>query len=336
MQNKFTKKDALYSEAKKLAKKDKNITTSEIQDALKTGYIRSIRLIDMLKEDGVIRTKKPPVKANLGKLYKDKDWKVFKNKPVVPLGAQTPTHNLVGNLAYAFNLIIAGQTGSGKSNFFHCAMVNLLRNTKVDEMQFIMIDPKQVEFSLYEKLPNLAFPVIKTAEEAKKALKWCLKEIESRSKLLEKKKTVFTIEDYNRKHKKKIPRIVIMIDECSDLMCHDLSFFRRAMLKILKSSYFTSVNILMATSRPSQTEVYPEKLVDAFRFRVAFKTATSSDSKTMFGLSGAEKLRGNGDMLLKYPEDYELAHLQGFYVSEKEVKKAVKNVSEKRSLSQTN
>lgn len=326
MKNKFIEQDALYPEAKKLAKKNKNLTTSEIQDTLKTGYARTARLMDMLKEDGVIKPKKTPAKANLGKLYKDKDWKQFKNKPVVPIGAQTVTHNLVGNLAQSFNLIVAGQTGSGKSNFLHCAIVNLLRNTKTDEMQFILIDPKQVEFYLYEKLPNLVFPVAKTAEEAKKALKWCLEEIDRRFKILVNIKYLFSVEEYNKRNKKKIPRIVVVIDEFSDLMYKNPRFFKKAVLKILSDGSLAGVNILMATSRPSQKDVYPKKLVDTFRFRIAFKTSTSTDSKTMFGLSGAEKLRGNGDMLLKYPDDYELAHLQGFYVSEKEVKKVVASI----------
>jgi len=326
MKNKFIEQDALYPKAKKLAKKDKNLTTSELQEALKTGYARTARLMDMLKEDGVIKPKKAPAKANLGKIYKDKDWKHYKNKPVIPLGAQTATHNLVGNLTNAFNLIITGATGSGKSNFFHSAMVNLLRNTKTDEIRFILIDPKQVEFSLYEKLPNLAFPVIKTAEEAKKALKWCLEEIDRRFKILADIKYPFSVEAYNKRNKKKMPRIVVVIDEFSDLMCKNPRFFKKAVLEILNASSLPGVNIMVATSRPSQKDVYPKKLVDAFRFRIAFKTATSADSKTMFGLSGAEKLRGNGDMLLKYPDDYELAHLQGFYVSEKEVKKVVASI----------
>jgi S-DNA-T family DNA segregation ATPase FtsK/SpoIIIE len=325
MKNKFVDEDILYPKAKKLAKKDKNITSSEIQEALKTGYIRTIRLMDMLKEDGVIKTKKPPTKATIDRLYNDKDWKHHKNKPVIPLGAQTKTHNLVGNLTHGFNLIIAGQTGSGKSNLFHCAMFNLLKNTKTDEIQFILIDPKQVEFSLYGSLPNLVLPVAKTGKEAKEALKWCLKEIRSRLKMLKDKK-VFSIADYNNKHKKKISRIVIMIDECAGLMWEDFYFFKEAILKILKHSYFTSVNILIATSRPSITEVYPQRLVDAFDFRIAFKTSNSFDSTTMLGLAGAEKLQGKGDMLLKYPSNYELAHLQGFYVNEKKVKKLVASI----------
>ena len=317
MKKKIIEQDALYSEAKQLAKKYRNLNTAKMQEALNIDYPKASKFLDMLREEGIVNAERIPNKANLNKLYKDKDWKEFENKPVIPLGAETATHNLVGNLMNDFNLIITGQAGSGKSTFFHCAMANLLKNTKASELQFVLIDSEKNEFSLYESLPNLALPVVKTPKEAKTAFEWCLKEIEARSKLLKGKNAPMTIEDYNTKHENKIPRIVIIIDECSDLMVDDLDFFKKAILEILKFSHSTSVNILMATSKLSQTKIYPKELIDAFGFRIAFKTTTSADSEAIFGVPGAEDLQGKGDMLLMYPYDQELTRLQGFYISEK-------------------
>jgi S-DNA-T family DNA segregation ATPase FtsK/SpoIIIE len=326
MKENFTKKDALYPEVKKFAKKIKDLTVAQIQEKFRTGSTRSLRLMDMLKADRVIKPKKIPTMAKLERLYKDKDWKQFKNKPIIPLGMDSPTNCLVGNLENNYNLIIAGAKGSGKSNFFHCAIVNLLRNTKPTDLKLILINPKKVEFSLYDNLPNLIFPVISNLSSAKEALQWCISENNRRLQLLAREKEALFVEEYNKKYKDKLPRILIVIDEFSDLMSGDARFFKKAILEILGLGMMTNINIMIGTSRPSPTKVYPKKLVNVFRNRIAFKTATSADSKTMIGLSGAKKLHGKGDALLKHPGEEGVTHLQGFYVSHKEVKKVVASV----------
>lgn len=271
--------------------------------------------------------KKPPLKANLTRLSKDKEWHLHKRKLAIPIGAETSRHYLIGTLTNGFNLIMAGITGSGKSTFFHSAIVHLLENAEPDELKLVLIDPKQVELRLYQNLPNLAFPVVGTSKEAKKALKWCVDEMNRRLMTLTKKGKLISFDDFNRKHKRKIPRIVVFIDECSDLMYDSPRFFRKAIEDILKLGEATGVNVVVGTSRPS-LDVYPEKLVSAFQYKLAFKVSTPADSVSVLGVEGAEKLRGKGDMLLRFWEGLEerVSHLQGFYVSEAEIKKVIASI----------
>lgn len=279
------------------------------------------------KSKSMKAVKEPPLKANLTRLSKDNEWYMYKGRPAIPIGAETSRHYLIGTLTNSFNVILAGVTGSGKSMFFHSAIVHLLQNTKPDELKLVLIDPKQVELRLYENLPNLAFPVIGTAKEAKKALKWCVDEMNRRLETLTKKGKLVSFDDFNRKHKRKIPRIVVLIDECSDLMCDSPRFFRKAIKDILKLGEATGVSLAVGTSRPS-LDVYPEKLVRSFEYKLAFKVSTPADSVSVLGVEGAEKLRGKGDMLFRSWRGLEerVVHLQGFYVSEAEIKKAIASI----------
>ncbi|EKE16324.1 MAG: Cell division protein ftsk/spoiiie [uncultured bacterium] len=257
----------------------------------------------------------------LEKLYADKDWKEYERKPVIPIGAETETHNLVGNLENAFNLLIGGKTGSGKSNFFHCAIASLLKNTEIDELKFILIDTKRVELiGTYNDLPNLMFPVAVTYDEAKEALQWCLDEIDRRFKVLAEIDYPFSVEEYNKRNKENIPRIVVVIDEFSDLMIEDFEFYKKAVLEILNSGPLAGVSIMIGTSKILET-VYPKELVDAFRYRIAFATARAEDSRIILGFNGAEKLRGDGEMLALYPEVETPVNAQGFYISEDDIEK---------------
>lgn len=276
--------------------------------------------------------KKPPLKANLTRLSKDKEWRLYKKKPAIPIGAETSGHYLIGTLTNGFNLVLAGVTGSGKSTFFHSAIVHLLENTRPDELKLVLIDPKQVELRLYENLPNLAFPVIGTSKEAKKALKWCADEMSRRLITLTRQGKLMPFDDFNQKRKRKLPRIVVLIDECSDLMNDNPRFFRKAIKDILKLGEATGINLVIGTSRPS-LDIYPEKLVREFPYKLAFKVSTPIDSVSVLGVKGAEKLRGKGDMLFRFWEGLEerVAHLQGFYVSEAEIKKTIASIKPLRN-----
>jgi DNA segregation ATPase FtsK/SpoIIIE, S-DNA-T family len=246
----------------------------------------------------------------LDRLYGDADWQNFAGKPIIPIGAETATHNLIGNLENNFNLLIGGKTGSGKSNFFHCAIASLLKNTEADELKFILIDTKRVELVPYNNLPNLVFPVAVTYDNAKEALQWCLDEIEKHTQLM--------IEGKNENQGD--PRIVIIIDEFSDLMIDDFEFFKKAVMSIVENGYLAKINIMVSTSKILE-EIYPKDLVVAFRHRISFATYRAEDSKLVLGFEGAEKLIGDGDLLMIHTEIETPVHAQGFYISEEDIEK---------------
>lgn len=327
MKNEFAKKDPLYPKVKTFAKKTENLTSWKIQDKFKVGYRRTAELINMLKSDKTVKIQwgKVPSRIKLKKVYEDKDWRKFRKDMVVPIGAETASDYKIGRLSNGFSAIMGGATGSGKSSFIHCAMVNLIKNTKVENIQFVLIDPRRVELFPYEKLPNLLYPIIYDLESAKKALKWCAKEAKRRFELLSKSGDVFA-DEYNKKNKEKLPEIFIVIDEFSDLMSHEPRFFSKAIRDILTKGLFANMNIIIGTSRLSK-EIYPKKIVDAFSCKIAFVAATKEDSKILLDQEGAEELRGKGDMLMvQRGYNYMPMRLQGFFVSEQEIKKAVKSV----------
>lgn len=266
--------------------------------------------------------------VKLEKLYKDEDWKGFEGKTVIPIGAETETHNLVANLQNGGNFLVGGKTGSGKSSFFHAAIVNLLRNTNPEELRFILIDPKRVELGAYKNIPQLLFPVITNVKDARKALEWCMSEIDRRSDLFAKQPYI-TIEDYNANSSRPLPRIVIVIDECSDLLGSDHEFFEGAIRHITAGIQLKGMTVLLGTSRPSPEDVYTQELTNMFDYRIAFATATVEDSISILGVAGAEKLRGSGDMLFLYPDIEVPTHIQGFFVSNEEMKEAIEKATAK-------
>jgi S-DNA-T family DNA segregation ATPase FtsK/SpoIIIE len=263
--------------------------------------------------------------VGLDRLYGDNDWKEYIGQPMIPIGAETDTHNLVGNLINGFNLLIGGKTGSGKSTFIHVAIANLLKNTNGYDFRFILIDPKRVELSLYYKdLPSLLHPVIWTVEDAVTAFQWCMFEIDRRNALFE-NEGVFNREEYSNKTNKEMPRVLVVIDEYSDLLEDDFWFFDKAIKHILEEGKTAGINILMGSSKVGIG--YTKKMSEYFSYKVAFKTFKKEDSVNILGFEGAEELDGNGDLLLIEPDLKSPARAQGFYMSEDEIKKVVEEYS---------
>lgn len=260
--------------------------------------------------------------VGLDRLHNDVDWKEYAGYPIIPIGAETDTHNLVGNLVNGFNLLMGGQTGSGKSAFIHVAMANLLQNTNAYDFRFILIDPKRVELVIYKDLPSLLHPVILTTEEAIKAFSWCMVEIDRRNALFE-NEGVFNREEYRAKTNKEMPRVLVVIDEYSDLLEADFWFFDKAIKHILEKGKSAGINLLMTSSKAGIG--YTRQMSEHFSYKVAFKTFEKEDSMNILGFEGAEKLDGNGDLLLIEPDLKSPKRAQGFYISEEEVKKIVED-----------
>ncbi len=261
---------------------------------------------------------------DLEHLYKDIDWRSFKNEAVIPLGAETATHNLVAKLVNGVDYIVGGRKGSGKSTFLHCLIRTLVKNTDPKHLKLVLIDTKKEDLVEYRKLKNLLFPVVTNQERAKEVIKWCLKEADRRlipttDILLGTRKK----ENIDKNITKVFPKIVIVINGYSDLVKGKENFFEEAIGNLCRSG-FVNMHLVVINTEPARGSIYPKRLVDAFDGRIVFG-ASSKTSKLLIGKAGAEKLRSPGE--LYYRNFYNVAkhgyrmkpdgkayRVQGFYI----------------------
>jgi len=223
---------------------------------------------------------------------------------------------IVGDLATMPHLLIAGTTGSGKSVCINAIIVSLLYKLNPDLCKFILIDPKMLELSAYEGIPHLLCPVITDSKKATSALGWTVREMNSRYKLMS-KEGVRNIDGYNAKHKLKMPYIVVVVDEMSDLMLVAGKEIENYIQKLSQMARAAGIHIIMATQRPS-VDVITGTIKANFPTRISFQVSSKIDSRTILGEQGAEQLLGNGDMLFMSSAN-KIIRIHGPYVSEKEI-----------------
>jgi S-DNA-T family DNA segregation ATPase FtsK/SpoIIIE len=225
---------------------------------------------------------------------------------------------IIGDLTSMPHLLIAGTTGSGKSVCINTIIVSLLYRLSPDLCKFILIDPKMLELSAYEGIPHLLSPVITDSKKAASALGWTVKEMNSRYKLMS-KDGVRNIDGYNKKHKLKMPYIVVVVDEMSDLMLVAGKEIENYIQKLSQMARAAGIHIIMATQRPS-VDVITGTIKANFPTRISFRVSSKIDSRTILGEQGAEQLLGNGDMLFMSSAN-RIVRIHGPYVSEKEIEK---------------
>ena len=225
---------------------------------------------------------------------------------------------IVADLTAMPHLLIAGTTGSGKSVCINTIIVSLLYRLSPDLCKFILIDPKMLELSAYEGIPHLLTPVITDSKKAASALGWTVREMNSRYKLMS-KEGVRNIDGYNSKHKLKMPYIVVVVDEMSDLMLVAGKEIENYIQKLSQMARAAGIHIIMATQRPS-VDVITGTIKANFPTRISFRVSSKIDSRTILGEQGAEQLLGNGDMLFMSSAN-RIARIHGPYVSEKEIEK---------------
>ena len=225
---------------------------------------------------------------------------------------------IIGDLTSMPHLLIAGTTGSGKSVCINTIIVSLLYRLSPDLCKFILIDPKMLELSAYEGIPHLLSPVITDSKKAAAALGWTVREMNSRYKLMS-KDGVRNIDGYNAKHKLKMPYIVVVVDEMSDLMLVAGKEIENYIQKLSQMARAAGIHIIMATQRPS-VDVITGTIKANFPTRISFRVSSKIDSRTILGEQGAEQLLGNGDMLFMSSAN-RIVRIHGPYVSEKEIEK---------------
>ena len=269
----------------------------------------------------------------------------FKNKslnlPLI-LGDSINGSPIIADLSTMPHLLIAGTTGSGKSVSVNAMILSLLYGLSPDECKFIMIDPKMLELSIYQDIPHLLTPVVTDPKQALQALKWAVREMENRYRLMsllgvrnikgfnEKIQNEKEIEEIKQKLEEQgdydtsfssLPYIVVVIDEMADLMLTSGKDVESAVQRLAQMARASGIHLIMATQRPS-VDVITGTIKANFPTRISFQVSSPIDSRTILGTQGAEQLLGKGDMLYM-PGVGRIQRVHGPFVSDKEVEDVV-------------
>ncbi|MBT3355811.1 hypothetical protein HN784_04460 [bacterium] len=251
---------------------------------------------------------------------------------------------VLANIEKMPHLMVAGSTGTGKSVCINVLLTTLLFENSPEDLRMILVDPKRVELTLYGGIPHLLTPVIVDSQKVVNALKWAIGEMERRFGLLQEvgsrdiqsfnqkvaegeKKQVIDKEtgEVREEYLEKLPFILIVIDELSDLMSTQGKEVEGLIVRIAQKARAIGIHLVVSTQRPS-VEVITGLIKANISTRIAFKVATQIDSRTILDQGGAEKLLGNGDMLYSSADSIQPVRVQGVFISENEVKRVVSAV----------
>jgi S-DNA-T family DNA segregation ATPase FtsK/SpoIIIE len=250
----------------------------------------------------------------------------IKSRLRLGLGKDVSGHPVVADLTGMPHLLIAGTTGSGKSVCVNAIITSLLLQNTPDQLRFLMVDPKRVELTFYNGIPHLLAPVIVDLERVVPALQWISREMDSRYQTFSKEGTR-NIADYNQRVQdiqgKKLPYLVVVIDELADLMIMAPDETERVITRLAQLARATGIHLVIATQRPS-VDVVTGLIKANFPSRIAFAVASSVDSRVILDQPGAERLLGRGDMLFQAPDAAAPIRMQGAYVSETELSRLIR------------
>ncbi len=253
-----------------------------------------------------------------------------KSKITVPLGLDVSGQAKIADIGKMPHVLIAGQTGSGKSICINSWISTLLFRASPDELRLIMVDPKRVELSRYNGIPHLLTPVIVEPEKVVSALKWAVNEMEHRYK-------VFTevgaknIEGYNNLSGfQSMPYILIIIDELAEIMLFSPAEVEDNICRIAQMARAVGIHLVLATQRPS-VNIITGLIKANIPTRIAFAVTSMTDSRVILDTPGAEKLLGRGDMLYVPPDLAKPVRIQGCFVSDKEVDRLIDFLKTQRS-----
>lgn len=266
--------------------------------------------------------------VKLREVLESSTYRQRKNNLYVSLGKDVAGSAIMANLASMPHLLVAGSTGSGKSVCINNVILSLIYQNSPDELKFILIDPKRVELASYNDIPHLLTPVINDTDKAINALRWVVKEMHERYKLLQ-AAGKRNIESYNKAViVNKIPYIVVIVDEFAALMSLASKEIEAAVVSLAQMARAVGIHLILATQRPS-VDVITGLIKANITSRIAFAVASSMDSRTIIDTSGAEKLLGKGDMLFMTAELSKPRRIQGAYVSDEEINAVVDFLKEK-------
>ena len=268
-------------------------------------------------------------------LLSDEYIDIKSNLPIA-LGKDVSGKSVVSSIDKMPHLLIAGATGSGKSVCINSIIMSILYKSSPSDVKLLLIDPKVVELSIYNKIPHLLIPVVTDPKKASFALNWAVEEMEKRYKTFA-EHSVRDIKSYNEKviskELEKLPSIVIIIDELSDLMMVAAQEVEEYICRLAQMARAAGIYLIVATQRPS-VDVITGTIKANIPSRISFAVSSQIDSRTILDMGGAEKLLGKGDMLF-YPSFFSKpVRIQGAFISDKEIEDVVSflNKSHKTSF----
>ena len=302
----------------------------------------SIRILTPIPGRKSVGIEVPNAKASRVSVHSLMDspaWKSTKARIPLLLGRSISGEVVILDLEKAPHLLIAGATGSGKSVCINLLILSLLYRFSPDELRLIMVDPKVVEFRSYGALPHLITPVISKVEQVPLALRWVIREMERRYRVLAKvgarnlegfngrpKSKEVILDDHGDPVPARLPYIVVVIDELADIMMTAKGDVETGLARLAQMSRAVGIHAVLATQRPS-VNVITGIIKANFPTRIAFKVTSQVDSRTILDCKGAEALLGQGDMLFRPPGASGLQRNQGGMVEDDEIERVVVHVA---------
>lgn len=337
--------------------------SKELAMALKA---ETVRIIAPIPGKGCVGIELPNDEREtvyLKEILADKTFTGARSKLTMALGKDVEGFPVVANLAKMPHLLVAGTTGSGKSVSVNAMITSLLYNASPDDVRLILIDPKQLEFAIYEDVPHLLLPVVTDVNKAATALQWAVQEMERRYGLMKDLK-VRNVEGYNdkleslhqqlerdhaqgrgaesraakklgelddddRPRHRHMPYIVVVVDEFADLIMNVGKDVEVAVARLAQKARAAGIHVILATQRPS-TDVVTGLIKSNFPTRISFRLISGTDSRVILDGMGAENLLGMGDMLFRPPGSSELVRVHGAFVEEEEIENVVDFLKEQR------
>lgn len=304
---------------------------NDLARALKAHPVRVEAPIPNTDLVGIEIPNKQVALVRLRDLLSSKEMRHQESPLTFALGKDVAGGVISGELDRMPHVLIAGATNSGKSVCIHSIIMSLLYRNSPSLLRLVLVDPKRVELSAYNGIPHLwGEPVIVDTGKTLNALKWALREMDRRYKLLE-EAGARNLLSYNISNPDDaLPFIVIIIDELADLMAKHSRDVEGPIVRLSQLARAVGIHLVLATQRPS-VNVITGLIKANIPTRIAFKVASQVDSRTILDMSGAEKLLGTGDMLYLATDNTKPRRLQGGFVSEEEVRAAVKFIAENNS-----
>jgi S-DNA-T family DNA segregation ATPase FtsK/SpoIIIE len=266
-------------------------------------------------------------------LVKSSEYKNFSGVLPLILGEDTMGNNVIVDLAKMPHLLVAGSTGSGKSASLNSMLVSLLCACLPQDVKLILIDPKRLEFAPFADIPHLLFPIVTDPKRAVPILRWVVQQMEKRYEMMS-KSNARNIEDFNalasNGQHEKLPYIVVVIDELSDLMMTAGRDIEDLITRITQMARAAGIHVIIATQRPS-VDVITGLIKVNFPSRISFRVTSKIDSRTILDCGGADKLLGRGDMLFLDSHSAQLRRIHGAYVSLKEIENVIAHIKSQQS-----